>query len=61
MKITAHVLRHSFAVQSLKNGMDTWTLQKLLGHAKIETPERYLRLAKSDVSDAARKYGAGTE
>ena len=61
MKVTAHVLRHSFAVQSLKNGMDTRTLQKLMGHAKIETTERYLRLAKSDVKDAARKYGAGTE
>jgi integrase/recombinase XerD len=61
MKVTAHVLRHSFAVQSLKNGMDTRTLQKLLGHAKIETTERYLRLAKSDVKDAARKFGAGTE
>ncbi|MDB2294326.1 tyrosine-type recombinase/integrase [Halorubrum ezzemoulense] len=61
MKVTAHVLRHSFAVQSIKNGMDTRTLQKLLGHAKIETTERYLRLAKSDVRDAARKYGAGTE
>ena len=47
MKITSHVLRHSFAVQSLKNGMDTRTLQELLGHAKIETTERYLRLAKN--------------
>ncbi|TKX86474.1 hypothetical protein EXE43_08250 [Halorubrum sp. SS5] len=61
MKVTAHVLRHRFAVQSFKNGMDTRTLQKLLGHAKIETTERYLRLAKSDMRDAARKYGAGTE
>jgi integrase/recombinase XerD len=61
MKVTAHVLRHSFAVQSLKNGMDTRTLQKLMGHAKIETTERYLRLAKSDVREAARKYGAGSE
>lgn len=61
MKVTAHVLRHSFAVQSLKNGMDTRTLQKLMGHAKIETTERYLRLAKSDVREAARRYGAGSE
>lgn len=60
-KITAHVLRHSFAVQSLKNGMDTRTLQKLMGHAKIETTERYLRLAKSDVREAARQFGAGSE
>ena len=61
MKVTAHVLRHSFAVQSLKNGMDTRTLQKFMGHAKIETTERYLRPAKSDVREAARKYGAGSE
>jgi integrase/recombinase XerD len=49
MKVTAHILRHSFAVQSLKNKMDTRTLQKLMGHAKIDTTERYPRLAKSDV------------
>ena len=61
MKVTAHVLRHSFAVQSLKNGMDTRTLQKLMGHAKIDTTERYLRLAKSDVRESARRYGAGSE
>ena len=60
-KVTAHVLRHSYAVQSLKNGMDTRTLQKLLGHAKIDTTERYLRLAKSDVKESARRYGAGSE
>lgn len=61
MKVTAHVLRHSFAVGSLKRGMDTRTLQKLLGHAKIETTERYLRLAKSDLREAARIHGARTE
>ena len=61
MKVTAHVLRHSFAVQCIKNGMDTRTLQKLLGHAKIETTEKYLRVAKSDVRDAARKYGPESE
>jgi integrase/recombinase XerD len=40
---------------------DIRTLQKLMGHAKIEATERYLRPAKSDVREAARKYGAGTE
>jgi integrase/recombinase XerD len=61
MKVTAHTLRHSFAVQSVKNDMNTRFLQKLMGHAKIETTERYLRVADSDIRDAARKYGAGTE
>ncbi|PSQ56468.1 site-specific recombinase xerd [Halobacteriales archaeon SW_8_68_21] len=61
MKVTAHVLRHSFAVQSVKNDMNIRFLQELMGHAKIETTRRYLRVADSDVKDAARKYGAGTE
>lgn len=61
LKVTAHTLRHSFAVQSLKNGMDTRTLQKLMGHAQIETTEKYLRLSEDDVLASARKYGAGSE
>jgi len=61
MKVTAHVLRHSFAVQCVRNKMDVRTLQKLMGHAKIETTERYLRLAKPDMRDRARKFGAGSE
>lgn len=61
VKVTAHTLRHSYAVQSLKNGMDTRTLQKLLGHAQIETTEKYLRLSEDDVLESARKYGAGSE
>ena len=60
-KVTAHVLRHSFAVQSIKNGMDTRRLQKLMGHSKIETTEQYLQFANDDLRDAARKYGAGSE
>lgn len=61
VKITAHTLRHSFAVQSVKNGMDTRMLQLLLGHENIETTERYLRMATDDIQSAARKFGAGTE
>ena len=61
MKISAHTLRHTYAVRCLKNGMDVRTLQKLMGHAQIETTEKYLRLSEDDVLDAARKFGAGTE
>jgi len=61
VKVTAHTLRHSYAMQSLKNGMDTRRLQKLLGHARLETTEKYLRASEADILDAARKYGAGSE
>ncbi|EMA22156.1 tyrosine-type recombinase/integrase [Haloarcula argentinensis] len=61
VKITAHILRHSFAVQSIKNGMDTRRLQMLMGHANIDTTERYLKFANEDLKDAVRKHGAGSE
>jgi len=32
-----------------------------MGHAKIKTAERYLRLAKSDEQEVARQYGEGAE
>lgn len=51
-KITAHTLRHSFAVAALKGGMNVRTLQKALGHAKLETTEIYLDLAEEDVKEA---------
>ena len=42
--VTAHVLRHSFATASLKNGADLLTLKQLLGHKKLTTTSRYLHL-----------------
>lgn len=60
-EITAHVLRHSYAVQCIKNGMDTRRLQKLMGHSKIETTEKYLQFTDEDLLEAARLHGAGSE
>jgi len=42
--VTAHVLRHSYATASIKNGTDLLTLKQLLGHKKLETTTRYLHL-----------------
>jgi integrase/recombinase XerD len=51
-KITAHTLRHSHAVHALKCDIDVRSLQKHLGHSKIETTMEYLQLIDSDVLDA---------
>jgi integrase/recombinase XerD len=42
-KITAHMLRHSFATHLLEYGVDIVSLKELLGHAHIEDPALFAR------------------
>ena len=60
-KTTFYTLRHTGAVQSVRNGMSVRILQKILGHADISTTMLYLRMAETDARDSARKFGPGTE
>ena len=48
-----HDLRHSWASTAAMNGVDMVTIAKLLGHALVETTERYTHLSDQAVSDAA--------
>jgi integron integrase len=51
-RITSHCLRHSYATHSLENGVPIHVLQKLMGHASIETTESYLHVTKDGITSA---------
>lgn len=56
VKVTTHLLRHSFAVAMLRNGADVFTVQKMLGHSSLQMTRHYSKLADADVSAKHRLY-----
>jgi integrase len=54
---TPHDFRRAFALGMLRNKVDIYTLQKLMGHADLQVLRRYLAQNDSDLAAAHRAAG----
>jgi site-specific recombinase XerD len=55
-QFSAHILRHTYAKRAVINGMDAFTLAKLLGHSDITVTKRYVNLFSHDLEELAKKH-----
>ena len=49
---TPHDFRRAFALTMLRNGVDVFALQKLMGHADLQVLRRYLAQTDQDMQAA---------
>lgn len=52
-----HAMRRTFAINSLRNGMNIFVLARLMGHSDITILRQYLQLVDDDSQAAVQRYG----
>ena len=55
-KLGPHTLRHTFGVQYLVNGGDAGSLQRILGHRKLDTTMLYMEMSNQMVVTQHHKF-----
>lgn len=53
--VTPHMLRHTYASQLVRQGVNTRVIQEILGHENISTTEIYTHINNEDKRNAAKK------
>lgn len=58
IRVSPHTCRHTFAHMQLKNGLDLYSLSRVMGHESVAITQRYLEgLEDQEVVEAAIKTG----
>ena len=55
--VVIHTLRHQFASMAVSSGIPIYTVMSLLGHAQVQTTQRYAHLANKSLRDATNQIG----
>ena len=57
LRVVFHTCRHTYASWMIEEGVDLYTLQKLLGHKTSVMTQRYAHLSENKLRDAAATLG----
>ena len=55
VKFHAHMARHTYATELLKQGVDVYYVSRLLGHEKLTSTQIYLHPKQEDAINKARR------
>jgi site-specific recombinase XerD len=57
INFSAHAFRRTFAIESLRKGMNIYVLARLMGHSDISVLRNYLDVTDNDLKDASQQFG----